>query len=115
MKRPFLSSTDTSTCTVDTSLLKVGRPIGKSPSPFFLKTDSTFCFSSGGFSSGASGFAFLRGFATVSVDFGAGPCHADTENPAIKAPTNNSAIRFRLRMDTLLACALYQHNLRRMR
>src|SRR5579863_10782558 len=64
MKLPLLSSTATSSCTVVTSLLKVGSPSGTSLS-FLVNWEGIFCCSGGGSSAGAS---FFLGLATVSED-----------------------------------------------
>src|ERR1700682_1502028 len=87
MKRPLLSRTATSTCTVVASLLKVGSPSGKSPF-FLLNLDGILG------SSGASGVevatSFLRGLATVFEDWDFGP-----SCPTRSTPASNSATIFK--------------------
>src|SRR5260370_34020353 len=91
MKRPLLSSTATSTCTVVASLLKVGNPSGKSLS-FLLDFDGILG------SSGASGVeaagSFLRGLATVPEDWDFGPsCPTRSPPGARSAPVLKGFIR----------------------
>src|SRR6267143_1316152 len=98
MKRPLLSRTATSTCTVVASLLKVGSPSGKSLS-FLLNFDGILG------SSGASGVeaagSFLRGLATVSEDCDFGPSCPTRSVPVTRNATINSG--------KLLRCFIGSH------
>src|SRR6266853_4567742 len=70
MKWPLLSSTATSSCTVLTSLRKVGKPSTVSLSLSFLNCEGIF----GSSAASAGGASFFFGFATVSDDCEGGCC-----------------------------------------
>src|SRR5271165_941835 len=92
INRPLLSSTDTSTCTVVTSLLKLGRVSGTSLSFLVNLLGIGACSGGGatGCAASASGAAFFRGLATVSEDCDDGPSWAISE---ITPPRTNATAK----------------------